>query len=306
MAPAAHPAPAAGFPAPFVSAVLDDALAAGARVYGISGLQGTGKSTLAAQLVDAAATRGLRAAALSLDDVYLDRPERERLAREVHPLLVTRGPPGTHDLALALETLDALRAGGTTPLPAFDKRTDRRWQRAAWRHAGPVDLVLFEGWCLGARPQEESALAAPVNALERDEDPDGRWRRHGNTALAETYPALWQRIDRLLFLQPPGFDVVPGWRWEQECALARADTSSAGGMSRARLERFVQHFERISRELLRTLPARADAIAALDRARAPTAGLIARTARPARAALERRTRSPPGTRPGSDVSRRRT
>ena len=275
MAPAAHPVPAAGFPAPFVSAVLDDALAAGARVYGVSGLQGTGKSTLAAQLVATAKARGLRAAALSLDDVYLDRPDRDRLAREVHPLLATRGPPGTHDLPLAIDVLDALRAGGATRLPAFDKRTDRRLPRAAWAHTGRMDLVVFEGWCLGALAQDDAALRAPLNALERDEDHDGRWRRYCNAALAKNYPAVWQRIDRLLFLQPPGFDVVPGWRWEQECALARANPS-APGRSRAQLDRFVQHFERISRELLRTLPARADAIATLDATRTPVGGLAAR------------------------------
>ncbi|MDH5830325.1 kinase [Luteimonas sp. M1R5S18] len=295
MAPAAHPAPAAGFPAPFVSAVLDDALAARARVYGISGLQGTGKSTLAAQLVDAAATRGLRAAALSLDDFYLDRPERERLARAVHPLLGTRGPPGTHDLTLALDTLDALRAGSATRLPAFDKRTDRRLPREAWAPAERMDLVVFEGWCLGATPQDERSLGAPLNALERNEDRDGRWRRYCNTALAQAYPTLWQRIDRLLFLQPPGFEVVPGWRWEQECAPAGVPPT-APGMTRPTLERFVQHFERVSRELLRTLPERADAIVALDGARVPTGALITRQGRHPRSRA----------RPESDVTRRRT
>ncbi|MDH5834692.1 kinase [Luteimonas kalidii] len=268
MPSAAHPVPAAGFPQPFVSAVLDDALAAGARVYGLSGLQGTGKSTLAAQLVATAAGRGLRAVALSLDDVYLDRPERERLARAVHPLLATRGPPGTHDLPLALETLDALLAGVTVRLPVFDKRTDRRRPRDVWPRVDPVDLVVFEGWCLGATAQDEASLERPVNALERDADPGGQWRRHCNAALALAYPALWQRIDRLLFLQPPGFEVVPGWRWQQE-SMSYTAPAPEPGMTLAEVERFVQHFERVSRHLLQALPSRADAIATLDAARVP-------------------------------------
>src|SRR5690606_18641991 len=151
------------------------ALASRARVYGVTGLQGTGKSTLAAQMAALAAERGHAVAVLSVDDVYLDHDERVRLAREVHPLLATRGPPGTHDVALACCTLDALRAGEPVALPRFDKLADRRLPEADWPRAGPVDLVLFEGWFLGTPAEPDSALAEPLNALERDEDPDGRW-----------------------------------------------------------------------------------------------------------------------------------
>src|SRR5690606_23279845 len=126
MAAHAHPDAPAGFAPAFVARMLDDALAHDARVFGITGLQGSGKSTLAAQLVDAATMRGLRAVALSIDDVYLDRPERQRLARDVHPLLATRGPPGTHDVALGCAVLDALREGRPASLPGFDKLGDRR------------------------------------------------------------------------------------------------------------------------------------------------------------------------------------
>ena len=259
-----------------VAAVLDDAQTSGARIYGISGLQGSGKSTLAAQLVAAAAARGLDAVALSLDDVYLDRAQRARLAREVHPLLATRGPPGTHDLALACRTLDALRAGHAVRLPRFDKRSDDRLPSGQWPlQDRRADLVFFEGWCLGVPAQPASALQAPLNGLEREDDPDGRWRRWCNAALARDYPGLWHRIDRLLFLQPPGFCVVPEWRWQQECALH--GDGADGGMDRARVERFVQHYERVSRQALRTLPRRADAILRLDRQRRPGA-LMVRTA----------------------------
>jgi D-glycerate 3-kinase len=214
MPPAAHPAPPTGFPDDFVARVLDDALAHATRVLGISGLQGTGKSTLAAQLMQAAASRGLRAVAVSLDDFYLDRPQRAQLARDIHPLLATRGPPGTHDVALACATLDTLRTGATVRLPAFEKLADRLVPAAQWHETRGDDLVVFEGWCLGTPAQQADALIEPLNALERDEDPDGTWRRWCNDALARDYPALWQRIDRLLFLQPPAFDVVPGWRWQ--------------------------------------------------------------------------------------------
>jgi len=192
--------------------------------------------------------------------VYLDRPEREALAREIHPLLLTRGPPGTHDVALACTVLDALREGARALVPRFDKLRDRR---SAPIVAESVDLVIFEGWCVGTPAEEDSALAAPLNALERDEDPDARWRHWCNQALARDYPALWQRLDRLIFLQPPGFEIVPEWRWQQQLALEAADPASPR-MSRAALDRFVQHYERVSRHALRTLPALADDTVVLD------------------------------------------
>ena len=110
-----------------------------------------------------------------------------------------------------------------------------------------------------------AALVAPVNALERDEDPAGAWRRWCNAALARDYPASWARIDRLLWLQPPGFGVVTGWRLEQERALAAG--RPAAGLSAAAVERFVQHFERVSRQALRCLPGIADRTWRLDAAR---------------------------------------
>ncbi|MGY1408657.1 kinase [Luteimonas sp. A611] len=268
MVPTAHSAPQHGFADDLVASLLDD-MAAGTKVYGISGLQGSGKSTVAAQLVDAASARGLCAVAVSVDDFYLDRPERQRLAREVHPLLATRGPPGTHDLPLACTTLDALRSGGHARLPAFDKLGDRRMPPQRWREVRSIDLVVFEGWFLGTPPETDEALRTPVNALERDEDVGGTWRRHCNDALTRDYPPLWRRIDRLLFLQPPGFEVVPEWRWQQEQSLQARDPAH-GGMSRAQLERFVQHYERVSRHALRTLPRIADRVLTLDAGRWPT------------------------------------
>jgi len=232
-------------------------------VLGISGLQGTGKSTLAMQLVATAGTRGLRGAVLSLDDLYLDHDVRAALARDVHPLLATRGPPGTHDVALGLSVFDAVRAGDPTRLPRFDKLGDRRLPESAWPTVDGLDLLVFEGWCVGATAEDAAALVAPVNALEREEDPAGIWRRWCNDALARDYPALWAGLDRLLFLQPPGFDIVPELRWQQEQALQAAEPGRRG-MDRAQVARFVQHYERVSRQALRVLPEHADVVVTLD------------------------------------------
>ncbi len=258
--------PAHGFPETLVQAALASirALPRPVPVWGLSALQGTGKSTLAAQLAQAAQAAGLRTAVLSLDDFYLTRAARQALAQQVHPLLQTRGPPGTHDLPLAQATLDALRAGQAVKLPRFDKLADDRAPESQWPVLdAPAQLVIFEGWCLGTPAQAPEELVIPLNALERDEDPDGSWRRFCNAALARDYPALWQTCDALWFLQPPGFEHVVTWRWqaEQQLQAAHPDRTS---MTRPQMERFVQHYERISRQALRTLPTLADHVVRVD------------------------------------------
>lgn len=258
----------AGYAPAFVAAMLDDALDHGSRVHGLVGLQGTGKSTLAAQMAALAASRGIATVVLSIDDAYLDQPRRQALAREVHPLLATRGPPGTHDVDLAVQVVDGLRAGRSTALPRFDKISDRRLPRREWPVVADTRLVLLEGWFLKVPAQPAHALDKALNTLERDADPDGTWRRHCNTALAHDYVDLWAAIDRLVFLRGPGFDVVPAWRWQQEQSLQAANPGRQA-MTRPQVERFVQFFERVSRQGLATLPAIADRSVAIDVRRQP-------------------------------------
>ena len=92
--------------------------------------------------------------------------------------------------------------------------------------------------------------------------------RWSNAALERDYPPLWSRLDRMLFLQGPGFDIVPQWRWQQEQTL-QAQHPDRQAMSQARVERFVQFFERVSRQAMRTLPAVADRTIRLDAQRRP-------------------------------------
>lgn len=243
-------------------------------VVAVNGCQGSGKSTVCDYLRSLLVTEyGLNVVCLSLDDFYLTRTEREALAQSVHPLLATRGVPGTHDMHLLNRVLQAiLHPVGSEPvaIPRFDKASDDRHPRFAWDCVmEPVDLVLLEGWCLGARPQSAAELAAPVNGLERDEDPDGSWRSYVNAALARDFLPLYRGVDHWVMLQAPSFDCVYRWRLEQEQKLAaKAGPGGANAvMDEVRVARFVQYFERLTRHCLEQLPARVEDLYRLDEQR---------------------------------------
>lgn len=229
-------------------------------VLGVCGAQGSGKSTLAEELIQMVRGEGLVVAALSLDDIYLTRAEREVLARDVHPLLGTRGVPGTHDVALGLSVLRDIDAGKPLLLPRFDKLADDRLPPDRWERVDqPLDVLIFEGWCVGARPQSAAFLSKPINSLERDSDPDGTWRAYVNAALAGDYQQLFARIDFLMLLAAPAWNVVLQWRGEQELGLQKqAGKHSGRGMEVAEIARFIQHYERLTRYILEEMPARAD------------------------------------------------
>lgn len=233
-------------------------------VVGISGSQGSGKSTLAQLLVLLLRElMGLRAVNLSIDDFYLGHAERQALARDVHPLLATRGVPGTHDVELAVATLQALKQPGEVAVPRFDKAMDDRVDPARWpRLAAPLDVIILEGWCLGIGPQDPAELAEPVNELERLEDPEGAWRRYVNERMASDYPRLYGLVDYLVMLKAPGFDKVYEWRQRQEDKLAERLQGVSGTriMTPDQVRRFIQHYERVTRQGLRTLPAQADIV----------------------------------------------
>ncbi|NDH39971.1 MAG: hypothetical protein EBY45_06045, partial [Gammaproteobacteria bacterium] len=132
------------------------------EVVSLIGASGSGKTTI------------LRCINLSIDDFYLTHAERQELAATVHPLLATRGVPGTHDVGLAMDTINALKRQGTVAIPRFDKAVDDRQPHEQWPTVpAPLDVIVLEGWCLSVDAQPESALAVPVNDLESSEDCDG-------------------------------------------------------------------------------------------------------------------------------------
>jgi D-glycerate 3-kinase len=255
---------------PLVGWLVDKRRSNDPFLLGINGAQGTGKSTLADFFrVALESDYGWRVAVMSIDDFYLTRAEREALARDVHPLLKTRGVPGTHDLRLLLDCLDRLKrlpAGHEAKLPRFDKSTDDRSDSSNWPTVtGPLDVIILEGWCVGSIAQSSEELSRPVNTLERDEDPSGAWRKFANTNLQRYSETVFARMDALVFLRAPSLDAVYRWRLEQERKLAEVSPpGSSGIMEQRQLSRFVQFYERLTRANLVALAESADVVLDLD------------------------------------------
>jgi len=248
-------------------------------LIGINGCQGSGKSTLADYLaMTFNQSYDLKAIAISIDDFYLTRSERSGLANTVHPLLQTRGVPGTHDIDLMRTTLKELTSKSTlVRVPRFDKARDDRADMAHWHQIGaPLDIILLEGWCVGIPSQSDSELLAPLNELESHEDTDGRWRRWVNQQLRIYYEPFNKAFDSLIMLKAPGFDAVYRWRLEQEQKLAERqrlandaedDQSAQGIMSPEQIARFIQHYQRLTEHALRVIPDTADVCFELDDSR---------------------------------------
>ena len=234
------------------------------QVIGLNGAQGSGKSTLAG-ILQMLLTEGFgkHVQVLSIDDLYLQPEQRKQLADTVHPLFETRGVPGTHDVQMGLDLLKKLRShepGETVYLPRFDKARDRRHEESGWTTVeAPLDVLILEGWCVGALPQLEHELEPHTNVLEQDEDAEGHWRRAVNAALAADYQKLFAEIDVLLMMRVPGMEHVHRWRGLQESKLGERS-----GMDAAALRRFVMHYERLTLAQLEEMPLRADLVLQLD------------------------------------------
>jgi len=220
-------------------------------LLGIYGAQGTGKTTLAQLLCRYLHDiEGRSVVCVSIDDFYRTRRDRQQLAETVHPLLATRGVPGTHDIDLALATIQgvmALGANESIDIPRFDKAADDRAPASDWTSVyGPVDLVILEGWCIGSEPANPESLLEPINSLERDEDEDGTWRRFVNDSLV-LYQPLFDLIDGLLMLRAPDFETVLKWRTDQEKELQQSGIENISRiMTETEIRRFVQFFERLT------------------------------------------------------------
>ena len=227
------------------------------KCIGLAGGQGTGKTTLGSLLVDAGAYFGERIQILSIDDFYLTKQERTRLAQSVHPLLATRGPPGTHDIDWLIQTVSALRIGSTCSVPRFDKGIDDRDEIVVLEET--CDRIVIEGWCVGAAPYPNARLARPINELERERDPHRIWRTYSMDCLANAYQTLNGMLDCLIYLKVPDMDAVRRWRLQQESERDASQQKTA-----QEIDEFVAYYERLTLWMLEDMGERAQVVVSLD------------------------------------------
>lgn len=259
---------------PLASSIVNDKLAYRENksiplLVGIQGCQGSGKSTAALFLQYLLShEHNKHSVILSLDDFYLTRDERKKLAADIHPLLQTRGVPGTHDIELLEQTiadLGQINRQGPVAIPRFDKSQDDRKPQEDWDLAEHQPAVIFlEGWCLGIAPQSELELAKAYNTLESEEDSQGIWRGYVNKALVD-YQTVFSLFDMLVVLAAPSFDNVYLWREKQEQKLRdRLSTGNkqsgikTAAMNPNEIKRFISHYQRLTEHALRTLAGKSD------------------------------------------------
>jgi D-glycerate 3-kinase len=175
-------------------------------------------------------------------------------------------------MAATLRTLATARSGQTTPLPSFDKAHDDRAPQEDWPvFEGRPDVIILEGWCVGAAPQDARALSAPINELETAEDADGVWRTYVNDQLVGPYRGFFASFDLMVALTAPTFECVYAWRAQQEAALRLRSPDGRHVMSEAQLARFIAHYERITRAMIES--PQADLCIALATDRRPLAAV---------------------------------
>ncbi|MEB3277650.1 MAG: glycerate kinase [Lyngbya sp.] len=206
-------------------------------IQGVLGGQGTGKTTLGKALSEILNFQGYRTLSLSIDDIYKSYIDREAL-RQVDPRLIWRGPPGTHDVEIGLKVLDDLRQGRTSvAVPRFDKSLHQgSGDRIEPEIVTGINVVLFEGWFVGCRPVNESQFNHPPQPIITESD--RQFARDINQKLKDYVP-LWERLDRLMVLNPVDYRLSKQWRKQAEQEMIATGKS---GMTDAEIEQFVDYF----------------------------------------------------------------
>ena len=238
------------------------------KIIGLSGGQGAGKSTITSILKFILKLRyGLELCIFSIDDFYKTRYERIKMSKKVHPLFITRGAPGTHDVNLINTTINRLKKKNfkTVLIPKFDKSIDNRLKKSKWTKVKKQpDVIIFEGWCVGARYQKNNFLKKPLNIIERKYDIDLRWRKKVNYYLETDYKKLFNKIDKLVYLKAPSFNYIFHWRLHQEQKL-KLTSKSKKTMSRSKIKKFIMFYERITRQMMKDFSKISDLTIFLDK-----------------------------------------
>ena len=224
---------------------------------GFSGGQGSGKTTIAEILkiiLKKFFKRNVHVS--SIDDFYKTLKEREKMANAIHPLFKTRGVPGTHDINLIKNFFNFIKKKKfkKIKLPKFDKSKDNRLNKKHWFNIKKKpEIIILEGWCVGAKPQLNFSIKKPKNNLEKYEDKELIWRKYVNQKLKKEYKKLFMMIDHFIFMKIPSFKMVFKWRLLQEKKLKKKSYLHKKIMSYNEVKRFIMFYERITLQMIKDL-----------------------------------------------------
>ena len=226
-------------------------------ILGLAGGHGSGKTTISSILTLILQKHfKLNIFKISIDDFYKTRKDRKILSNRKHPLLMTRGVPGTHDIDLMLKFFKKIRSKKFKSLkvPKFNKAIDDRCKKSLWyKLKSKPDLVIFEGWCVGARAQSNSQLKKPINSLEKVYDQSIKWRSHVNNQLKTKYKILFKQLDGLVYLKAKNFSLLRNWRLKQERKLwVQTKNKKNLKIMRSRdVINFMQTYQRITQQMFK-------------------------------------------------------
>jgi len=237
------------------------------KIIGLTGGQGAGKSTIT-QIIKLILEKkyNLRVVYFSIDDFYKTSSERIKLSKKIHQLFRIRGVPGTHDTNLIKTTFSKLSKKKFKPftIPCFDKSRDERFPKKKWQKINKQpQIIIFEGWCVGAKAQKKKSLKKSINILEKKYDPNLKWRSRVNYELKNEYKKIFNKINLLIFLKVPDFKCVYNWRLLQEKKL-QLTSKGKKIMSPTQVRKFIMYYERITKQMLIDLTKKAYAVLYLD------------------------------------------
>ena len=238
------------------------------KIIGLSGGQGAGKSTITSILKLIFKKKyGLDLCVFSIDDFYKTKAERIKMSKKIHPLFATRGVPGTHDIKLLNKVIQKLKKKKfkSVLIPKFDKSTDDRFKKIKWQKIKKIpDIILLEGWCVGAIQQKKSELLRPINIIEKKLDKRLIWRNKVNNLLKNEYKKLFNKIDKLVYLKAPDFNQIFKWRLLQEQKL-KLTSKSKKTMSKTQIKEFIMFYERITKHMMKNFSKISDLTVFLDK-----------------------------------------
>ena len=238
-------------------------------ILGLSGGQGVGKTTITGILKIILKIFFKRKIYVSsLDDFYKTQQIRNKMSQTIHPMLKTRGVPGTHDINLIKKFFMTIKKKKfkKIKLPKFDKAQDDRLKSKYWFSVkNKPEIVILEGWCVGAKPQSNFLIKEPINNLEKKEDKNLIWRKYVNSRLKKDYKKIFSMIDHYIFMKIPNFNTVFKWRLLQEEKLKKKSHSKKKIMSYNEIKRFIMFYQRITLQMIKDLSKSASVVMLLKK-----------------------------------------